>query len=84
MTPEAAGALVHTLFEAAAYAAGSRLFFALRRRHGHATDHPDGAWVLVGAVLVLGGRTLSGSPVAVNMTMKMTTDLANLRSKAAR
>jgi hypothetical protein len=51
MSPEAAGALVHTVFEAAAYAAGSRLFFALRRRHGHATDHPEGGWVLVGAVL---------------------------------
>ncbi|MDP2314214.1 MAG: prolipoprotein diacylglyceryl transferase [Pseudomonadota bacterium] len=50
MTPETQGVLVHTLFEALAYAVGLGLFRHLRRRHGHVTDHPDGGWVLVGAV----------------------------------
>jgi prolipoprotein diacylglyceryltransferase len=38
--------------EALAYAVGFRWFTSLRRRHVHPADvHPDGGWVLVGAVL---------------------------------
>ncbi len=51
---------LHVLFEAASYTVGFALFRHLRARHGHPTDHPDGGWVLVGAVLgaALGSKLL--------------------------
>lgn len=50
----------HVLFEALAYTAGFALFRHLRKRHGHPTDHPEGGWVFVGAVLgaALGSKLL--------------------------
>lgn len=52
--------MIHLVFESLAYLLGFGLFRLLRRRHGHPTDHPDGGWILVGAVLgaALGSKAL--------------------------
>ncbi|MDP2306163.1 MAG: prolipoprotein diacylglyceryl transferase [Pseudomonadota bacterium] len=53
--------LVHILLEALAYTIGLGLFRVLRARHGHPADtHPEGGWVLVGAVFgaVVGSKLL--------------------------
>lgn len=52
--------MLHTVFESLGYLLGFGLFRLLRRRHDHPTDHPDGGWILVGAVLgaALGSKAL--------------------------
>jgi prolipoprotein diacylglyceryltransferase len=60
--PPPFGAVAHFLFELAAYVVGVRLFLRAKARGPNAiAGHPEGLWVLVGAVLgaAIGSKVLS-------------------------